>query len=80
MDKETIITAQTALATLGFRLSLSGVLDDQTALAIKDFQGSVLLEPSGQLDRATMEAIKLLDNAWEGKDLPRENADDLKQV
>ncbi|MCL2632431.1 MAG: peptidoglycan-binding protein [Coriobacteriia bacterium] len=71
MDK--ITTVQTALAALGFRLQISGMLDEETVSALKDFQSNVLLEQSGEPDEATMQAIALLDNAWEGKDLPREN-------
>jgi len=73
MTVDKITTVQTALAALGFRLQISGMLDEETVSALKDFQSNVLLEQSGEPDEATMQAIALLDNAWEGKDLPREN-------
>ena len=73
MDEESIITLQTALATLGFRLEISGSVDALTIEALKDFQRNVLLEVTGQPDAETLKAIRLLDNAWVDKDLPLEN-------
>ena len=70
MDKLTITTLQTALATLGFTCQITGVFDEDTIAALKDFQANVLLPISGEYDTETQAAIKLLDNAWEGKDLP----------
>ena len=71
MDANTIQMVQTALATLGFRLSVTGELDETTIAALKDFQINVLLKPTGEIDAETLAAIKLLDNAWEGKPLPK---------
>ncbi|MCL2136532.1 MAG: peptidoglycan-binding protein [Coriobacteriia bacterium] len=76
MDTETITTLQTALVTLGFRCPVTGVIDEATQAAIKDFQSNVLLAVTGLPDEATMAAIKLLDNAWEGKDLPQDDFKD----
>jgi peptidoglycan hydrolase-like protein with peptidoglycan-binding domain len=70
MDADTILMVQTALATLGFRLNITSELDETTVEALKDFQINVLLEPTGEIDAETLAAIKLLDNAWEGKPLP----------
>ena len=72
MDVDTIQMVQTALATLGFRVTVTGELDQSTKAALKDFQVNVAIPSTGEIDTETLAAIKLLDNAWEGKPLPRD--------
>jgi N-acetyl-anhydromuramyl-L-alanine amidase AmpD len=74
MDKSTandytsICSLQRALCTLGFRCHINGKLDSETELALTEFQSNVQLPISGQPDLATLDALRRLRHAWEGKD------------
>jgi N-acetylmuramoyl-L-alanine amidase len=48
-----IVGVQQRLANLGIACELTGELDEQTTLALKEFQGKNELEPTGQLDDQT---------------------------
>jgi len=67
-DYSSICSLQRALCTLGFRCHINGQLDSETELALTDFQSNVQLPISGQPDLATLDALKRLRHAWEGKD------------
>jgi len=61
-------TLQQALNTLGFLCQPDGQMGEKTVAALLDFQRNNMLPMTGQADEETVEALKRLRHAWEGKD------------